>query len=91
MKLDVTALGMTGGVFWGGAVLAVASANLVWPSYGIAFLNLAASIYPGYHAGAGIGSVIAGTLYAVVDGAVGGVLFGLLYNFLAPRTDDRAR
>ncbi|MCJ7453482.1 MAG: hypothetical protein MUO39_13560 [Steroidobacteraceae bacterium] len=90
MKLDVTALGMTGGVFWGGAVLVVAAANLVWPPYGMAFLELAASIYPGYHAGCGIGSVVAGTLYAVVDGAGAGALFGLLYNFLAPRTSDGA-
>jgi hypothetical protein len=81
---------MTGGVFWGGAVLAVAAANLVWPSYGIAFLELAASIYPGYHAGSGISSVVTGTLYAAVDGAVGGALFALLYNFLAPRTSDGA-
>jgi hypothetical protein len=88
MRLDVTALGMAGGVFWGVAVLAVAAANLVWPSYGMAFLDLAASIYPGYHAGTGVGSVVAGTLYAVVDGAVGGALFGLLYNFLAPRASD---
>jgi hypothetical protein len=60
-------------------------ANMVWPSYGEAFLQLIASVYPGYHASAGIGSVVVGTLYAFLDGAVGGLLLGLLYNALVSR------
>ncbi len=36
-------------------------------------------LYPGYAPG-GFGSVIMGTLYALVDGAIGGAVFAWLYN-----------
>ncbi len=85
MRFNVTALFLTSGLIWGAAVLTVASANLIWPGYGSAFLELAASIYPGYHAGATIGSVVTGTLYALVDGAIAGAVFGWLYNLLSRR------
>ena len=85
MRLSVFALASTAGVFWGGAILVVALANLIWPSYGRAFLELAASIYPGYQPGTGWGSVITGTLYGLVDGAVSGAVFAWLYNLLAQR------
>jgi hypothetical protein len=41
-------------------------ANLIWPSYGQAFLNAMVSLYPGYDATASFGEVIVGTLYGVV-------------------------
>ena len=90
MKFNVTALASTSGVFWGGAVLVVALANLIWPSYGRAFLDLAASIYPGYRPGSGLGSVITGTLYGLVDGAVAGAVFAWLYNLVAQRRPGAA-
>jgi hypothetical protein len=40
------------GLFWGGAILLVGVSNLIWPGYGQAFLQLAASMYPGYSAAA---------------------------------------
>lgn len=83
MKLSVKALAVTGAVFWGAAILLVTVANLIWPGYGRAFLDLVASIYPGYHAGAGAGSVVIGTLYAAVDGAGAGAVFAWLYNLAA--------
>jgi len=83
MRLDVTALTLTVGLFWGVAILIVGLANLIWPGYGRAFLDVAASIYPGYHPGSGVGSVITGTLYGLVDGAIAGAVFGWLYNLLA--------
>lgn len=83
MRFNVTVLGLTAGLIWGGAMLAVGIANAIWPNYGRAFLELVASIYPGYRPGTGTGSVITGTLYALVDGAIGGVVFGWLYNVLA--------
>ena len=83
MKCNVTALGLTAGLIWGGAMLVVAGANLVWPSYGVRFLEVVASLYPGYRPGAGVGSVVTGTLYGLVDGAIGGWVFGWLYNLLA--------
>jgi len=85
MKFNITALALTAGLIWGGAILVVASANLIWPSYGQVFLELVASVYPGYRAGSGVGSVIAGTLYGLIDGAIGGAIFAWLYNLLARR------
>jgi len=84
MKLNVIALGLAAGLLWGGAVLVVALANLAWPDYGRTFLDLAASLYPGYHPG-GAGSAVVGALYGLVDGAIGGALFAWLYNLIAAR------
>jgi hypothetical protein len=90
MKLNVTALSITCAITWGGAVLFVGWANLAWPGYGRAFLDVTASIYPGYHPGSGAGSVVTGTLYALLDGAVGGAVFAWLYNFLTGKFSRRA-
>ena len=83
MRFNISALSLTIGLFWGGSVLLVGLASLAWPGYGRAFLELAASIYPGYRAGASIGQVVIGTLYGLVDGAIGGAVFGWLYNWLS--------
>jgi hypothetical protein len=83
MRINVFALSATAALFWGAAILIVASANLIWPSYGGAFLELAASIYPGYDPGPSIVSIITGTLYGLVDGAIAGAVFGWIYNFLS--------
>ncbi len=91
MKLNITALALTAGLFWGAAVFIVALANLAAPGYGAAFLELAASIYPGYQPGAGAGSIIVGTLYGLVDGAIAGAIFGWLYNLMAQLMPARAQ
>jgi ABC-type phosphate transport system permease subunit len=83
MRLNITALSIASGLLWGAAMLIVASAHSIWPSYGGAFLEVASSIYSGYDPGPGIGSIIIGTLYGVVDGAIAGAIFGLLYNFVS--------
>jgi hypothetical protein len=80
MKLNVKALALTVGILWALAVLVVGAANLIWSGYGGAFLQLIASIYPGYHAAGSPGDLIVGTLYALLDGAIGGLVFGWLYN-----------
>lgn len=85
MKFKVIVLAITAGVFWGAAILIVSLANLIWPGYGMALLDVVASVYPGYHPGTGIGSVITGTLYALVDGVIAGALFALLFNFVSSR------
>ncbi|MGE0351965.1 MAG: hypothetical protein AB7I33_10120 [Gemmatimonadales bacterium] len=79
MRLDLRALSFTFAAFCAGSVFVVGVASLIWPGYGDVFLNLAASIYPGYEPG-GFGSVVIGTLYALVDGAVFGALVAWLYN-----------
>jgi ABC-type phosphate transport system permease subunit len=78
----VKALAFSLAILWGLGVFLVGLANLTWSGYAAAFLNLLASIYPGYHAAGSFGDLIVGTLYAVLDGAVGGLIFGWLYNYL---------
>jgi hypothetical protein len=70
-------------LFFGGAILLVGISNLVWPGYGSAFLQLVASIYPGYKASATFGQVVIGALYGLVDGAIGGAMFAWLYNWVS--------
>ena len=86
MKLNVAALAIAGAILWGTSVFFVALANMAIPDYGVAFLNLVAALYPGYHVGAGVSSLLIGTAYALADGAIGGALFGWLYNVVAVST-----
>jgi predicted DNA repair protein MutK len=83
MKLSVRAFALTASLIWGGGILLVGAINLVSPDYGKAFLELCSSVYPGYHAIRSLGSVIVGTLYGLVDGAICGAVFAWLYNLLA--------
>ena len=80
--LSVRALSITISIFGGGNILITGLANLIWPSYGTAFLELAASIYPGYQATASLGSVIVGTLYGLLDGFVAGLIIWLGLQFV---------
>ncbi len=79
MKLCVKSLAITCCIFSAALLFLMGLAHLIWPGYGTAFLELAASVYPGYEVG-GFGSVIVGTLYAAVDGAICGAIFAWLYN-----------
>ena len=83
MKLSLKGLAIAGAVVWGGGILVVGLANLIWEGYGVAFLELVASIYPGYDVEGDIGQVIVGTLYGFLDGAIGGLVFGFIYNMFA--------
>lgn len=83
MTLNTKALTLTAAILWGGCFLLVGLANLLFPPYGDAWLQLGASIYPGYHGPGGFGSVIVVALYAALDGAICGLVFGWLYNTLA--------
>jgi hypothetical protein len=83
MKLSIKSLAITCAIFGGAMIFLMGLGNAIWPGYGVAFLEVAASVYPGYSIG-GFGSVIVGTLYAAVDGAIAGAIFAWLYNKLAP-------
>lgn len=83
MKLDARALALTAALVWAAAVFLVGMGNLIWPGYGTPFLELVASLYPGYRAERSLWQVIVGTGYALVDGAVSGFIFAWLYNLLA--------
>lgn len=84
MKLSVKGMALAFALFWGVlCMFLVGLANMIWPWYGQAFLGVMDSIYPGYHATANFGQVIIGTLYGMVDGAVGGAVLAWLYNQFA--------
>ena len=57
--------------------------NLAWLR--TSGLDVIASIYPGYHPTASFAQVLIGTLYGLLDGAVGGALFAWLYNLWADK------
>ena len=82
MRLNLKALAIALGLAWGAGVFLVGVAHLLWPGYGGAFLEVVASVYPGYHVG-GFGEVIVGTLYALLDGAGCGLVIAWLYNTAA--------
>jgi hypothetical protein len=83
MKLDTRAFALSCALIWGGALLLVGLMNLIWAGYGQAFLEGIGSIYIGYHATRSIVEVLLLTVYATVDGFVGGAVLGWLYNRLA--------
>lgn len=80
MKLNVKALTLTAGILWGAAIFLTGIANLLWPGYGSIFLQVMSSLYPGYDGTALFSSVIIGTLYGFLDGAIAGLVFAWLYN-----------
>jgi hypothetical protein len=85
MRLNIKAMVVTLGLIWGAVVLLTGVANLIWSGYGKAFLQVLASIYPGYKASGSIGDLITGILYALLDGGIFGLVLAWLYNrFLGP-------
>jgi hypothetical protein len=90
MRLSLRSLSITAATLWGGSVFVTGVANAIWPDYGVALLQVVASIYPGYHATGSFGDVVVGTLYGAIDGAVAGLLFGWIYNRLS-RVGDAGR
>jgi site-specific recombinase len=83
MKFNIRALALASAILWGGCVLLVGVANLICAGYGQHFLEMLSSFYPGYHATRSFAEVAVVTFYAIVDGLVGGLVFGWLYNRLA--------
>lgn len=82
MKFNEKQLAVACAILWGASLLVMGVANIAWHGYGQAFLDVIASVYPGYHAGGSFLQVLIGTMYGVVDGLVGGFVFGWLYNRL---------
>jgi hypothetical protein len=83
VKFRIRALALAVGLMWGAGIFIVGVANLASAGYGSVFLQLLASVYPGYSATASFGQVIIATLYGLVDGAIGGAIFAWLYNTLS--------
>ena len=83
MRLSVKGLALAIGIIWAVCIFLVGIVNLAAPSYGAAFLQMASSIYPGFHNTHHFLDVLIGTGYGLVDGGIGGAILALLYNCFA--------
>lgn len=83
MRFSLKALAGAFGLLWGGALLVVGLLNLASPSYGSGFLQMASSVYPGFRVNRTFVDVLIGAGYGLVDGFVGGLVLGWLYNIFA--------
>ena len=84
MKLNVKAAAIALALVWGIlAMFLTGLLNLIWSGYGRGFLDVMASVYPGYSATGGFGNLIVGTIYGLADGAIAGAVYAWLYNRLA--------
>ena len=88
--ISVRSLALTVGILWAAGVFLVGIGNLIWPTYGVAFLEIPRSIYPGYAHTTGLPGVVVGSLYALFDGMIGGAVFAWLYNGLRPKDRGQA-
>ena len=82
MKLSVKSLVIAAALLKALCFLFVSLLNLILPPYGGALLALLSSLYLGYDPTAGPISLLVGTLYSLIAGAVAGGLLGWLYNSL---------
>lgn len=82
MKLSVKSLVIAAALLKALCFLFVSLLNLILPPYGGALLALLSSLYLGYDPTAGPISLLVGTFYSLIAGAVAGGLFGWLYNSL---------
>ena len=87
MRFCVRTFALTCGILMAVAFFLMGLANQIWPGYGGEALLLMDAVYPGYAPG-GFGSVLIGTLYALVDGLIAGAVFAWLYNRLLRQTKE---
>ena len=80
MKLSLKAITLSSAILWGLAMLLVGLIHLADPAYGGEFLRMMSSVYPGADTAPTLGRVLLGAGYGIVDGAVAGCIFGLLYD-----------
>ena len=76
-RLSVCALGIAVGVAWALGVLVVGISSLLF-GYGVEIVKIFSSMYIGFVA-TPVG-VLIGTLWAFIDGFIGGVIIGFVYN-----------
>jgi hypothetical protein len=80
--LSVKNFALTCGLMWGGGLFVISLTQLMWPWYGVAFLSIMESIYPGYQGMEGLLGALVLLLYGLLDGIVAGGIFAWLYNRL---------
>jgi hypothetical protein len=79
MKLDAIKFGLTCGIVWAGGVLCLGLLSSLF-NWGTPMVKALGSLYLGYKASP-LG-ISVGTLWAFVDGGVGGLVIALVYNWL---------
>ncbi len=82
MRASIKAIALTSALMWGGCMLVVGLINLAYPSYGVQFLHIMSSVYPGADSTRTLGRVLLGALYGFIDGGIAGALFVWLYRAL---------
>lgn len=80
MKLDVKAVALAAGIVWGLALFLLTLWFLV-NGYSGQLLNKLGGVYFGYSVS--IGGAFVGLIWGFLDGAIGGAVFGWLYNKFA--------
>ncbi len=91
MKLNPLRLGCALSIVYGLSCFCVGIGNLIWNRYGIAFLKVMESIYPGYTFGRwGFWGVLVVALYAALDGFIIGVVIAWLYNICKCEKKEKA-
>jgi hypothetical protein len=88
MRLSAKGLAIAAGLLWGAAILCVGIIHMADPNYGVNFLQMTSSVYPGFHSAGTIGRLAIGTVEGIVDGAITGLVLAWLYNaFTRVRTE----
>jgi hypothetical protein len=90
MRISPKAFGLAFAIVWGGGVACSSFVHLIVPSYAAAFLAFVSSIYPGFHGARSFADALVGTVYALLDGGIGGLFFAWLYNQFLPRSSSTA-
>lgn len=77
MRFNLKALSLSCGFLWA-LVLFILTLISLGTCYADSFLQVVASVYPGYSV-SGLGLIL-GLIYGFIDGAVGALIFGWVYN-----------
>ena len=80
MRIEIKRVSLALAVFVDILMLLVGLSRLIWPDYAQGFVEVMASLYPGYTGAATVSQAIIGSLYGALDGAISGAVFGWLYN-----------
>ena len=78
MKLNQKALGLAGGLIWGGGIFFITLISIK-TSYAQMLLMLLIDIYPGYSIS--ISGAFMGLIWGFVDAFLGGYILAWLYNW----------
>ena len=78
MKLSIKGMALACAIIWSLLILLVTLLNMITGTYGEDFVFAMSSVYLGYDS-TFIGLIV-GIIWAIVDGAIGGVIFAWLYN-----------